>query len=237
MSPSPTSVANRSSSNFGNWPVPRIDFGIDQQRHVGFLVTVLAGVQVEHELRQRAMQARQLSAQHREARAGQLRRDIAVEPAVAGAEFDVVLDREIEGARRAPAVLFDVVAFRRRPAAPTRSGRFGMPSAIASICARMASSRASLALSSSPKPATSAISAATSSPFALAWPIALLRVLRRFCSSCVRTCSCLRSDSSVSSAATSSSKPRVSRRRAASSAGRVRSSAGSSMVKPVRWER
>src|SRR3546814_2668274 len=47
--------------------------GVDQQRHVGFLVAVLADMQVEHELRQRAVQARELAAQHGEARAGQLR--------------------------------------------------------------------------------------------------------------------------------------------------------------------
>ena len=55
----------------------------------------------------------------------QLRRGVAIEPAVARAEFDVVLDREIERARRAPAVLFDVVRSRRRPAAPTRAAGSG----------------------------------------------------------------------------------------------------------------
>ena len=40
---------------------------------------------------------------------------------------------------------------------------------------------------------------------AFAWPIALERVLRRFCSSCVRTWICLRSPSSDSSALASSS--------------------------------
>src|SRR3546814_7613381 len=66
-------------------------------------------MQVEHELRQRAVQARELAAQHGEARAGQLRSGIAVEPAVAGAELDVVEHLEIEAARRAPARLLDVV--------------------------------------------------------------------------------------------------------------------------------
>ena len=80
---------------------------------------MLAGVQVEHELRQRAMQPRELTAQDREPRARQFGRGVAVEPAVARAEFDVVLDREIERARRAPAMLLDVAAFHRRPAAPT----------------------------------------------------------------------------------------------------------------------
>ncbi len=73
--------------------------------------------------------------------------------------------------------------------------------------------------SSSPTPATSAISAATSSPLALACPIALDLELRRLCSSCVRTCICLRSLSRDSSLAVSSAKPRVLRRRSARSAG------------------
>src|SRR3546814_2516836 len=66
-------------------------------------------MQVEHELRQRAVQARELAAQHGEARAGQLRPGVAVEPAVAGAELDVVEHLEVEAARRAPARLLDVL--------------------------------------------------------------------------------------------------------------------------------
>ena len=83
--------------------------GIHQQRHVGFLVAVLVGVQVEHELRQCAMQPRQLPAQHGEARTTQLGRGFAIQPAAARAEFDMVLHLEIECARRAPAVLLDVL--------------------------------------------------------------------------------------------------------------------------------
>ena len=85
--------------------------GIDQQRHVGFLVAVLAGVQVQHELRQRTMQPRQLSAQHGEARAAQFGGSFAIQPALAHAEFDMVLHVEIEAARRAPAQLLDIVRF------------------------------------------------------------------------------------------------------------------------------
>ena len=56
------------------------------------------------------MQARERTAQHGEARARELGRDIAVQPAVACAQLDMVLDLEIEAARRAPAVLLEVVA-------------------------------------------------------------------------------------------------------------------------------
>src|SRR5690606_39767239 len=115
------------------------------------------------------------------------------------------------------------------PTGTPSCGRFGKPSAMASSSPRIASSRASLALSSSPRPATSASRGAASSPFALACPIALECVLRRFCSSWVRTWICLRSDSSADIATASSSKPRVSRRRRARSSGCWRSRAGSSM--------
>ncbi|KAG1488723.1 hypothetical protein G6F52_013849 [Rhizopus delemar] len=46
--------------------------GVDQQRHVGLFIAVLAGMQVDHELGQRTVQARDRAAQHGEARAGQL---------------------------------------------------------------------------------------------------------------------------------------------------------------------
>ncbi|MCW0417619.1 hypothetical protein NB689_003373 [Xanthomonas sacchari] len=83
--------------------------GVDDHRHVGFLVGMRAGVQVQHELRQGAVQARDRPTQHGEARARQLGRRLAVQPAVACAEFDMVLDLEIEAARGAPALQFDVV--------------------------------------------------------------------------------------------------------------------------------
>ncbi len=54
---------------------------------------------------------RQLAAHHGEARAGKLGARLAVQPAVALAEVDVILDREIELARRAPAQDFLVVVF------------------------------------------------------------------------------------------------------------------------------
>ncbi|CRD57893.1 hypothetical protein BN126330174 [Stenotrophomonas thermophila] len=84
--------------------------GVDQQRHVGFLITVLAGMQVDHELGQRTVQARDRAAQHGEARTGQLGRGLAVQPAIAGAQFDVVEHLEVELARGTPARLLDVVA-------------------------------------------------------------------------------------------------------------------------------
>ncbi|MNV17527.1 hypothetical protein D3C71_1083190 [compost metagenome] len=85
--------------------------GIDQHRHVGFFVAVLVAVQVEHELAQRTVQARDLAAQHGETRAGQLGSGLRIQAAVAGAQLDVIQHREIERARGAPAQLLDVLAF------------------------------------------------------------------------------------------------------------------------------
>ena len=155
-----------------------------------------------------------------------LARGIAIEPAVARAEFDVVLDREIEAARRAPAMLLDVVGL-------VLAGRHGGIGQVrdaqhdriefARGCRRARPRRPSARRRNRPlRPAART----TSSPLALAWPIALLRVLRRFCNSCVRTWMRLRSASSCSSAAASSSKPRVARRRSASAAGSWRNRFG-----------
>ncbi|MNR00315.1 hypothetical protein D3C85_1160840 [compost metagenome] len=84
---------------------------LDQVRGVGFFVTVLADVQVDHELRQGTVQARNRTAQQGKAGAGQLGGGFEIQPAVLLAQGDVVLDREIEGSRRAPAAHFDVAVF------------------------------------------------------------------------------------------------------------------------------
>ena len=78
-------------------------------RHVDLGVAVLLRVHVEHELRERAMQARDAFLQHRKTRAGQFRRSVEIELAEAGAQIDVVLHRKIKRARRADAPHFDVV--------------------------------------------------------------------------------------------------------------------------------
>ncbi|MCY1355577.1 hypothetical protein D9M69_420070 [compost metagenome] len=82
---------------------------LHQVRGVGLLVAVLGDVQVDHELRQRAVQTGDRPAQQGETRARQLGGGLEVQPAVLLAEGDVVLDREIEGARAAPTAHFDVV--------------------------------------------------------------------------------------------------------------------------------
>src|SRR5690242_3227849 len=68
-------------------------------------------MQVQHEVRERAMQVRELSAQYGEARAGQFRAGLAIQPIVAGAEFDMILYLEIERSRRTPTRHLDVFGF------------------------------------------------------------------------------------------------------------------------------
>lgn len=82
-----------------------------QIRGVGFLVAVFAGVQVEHELRQRPVQPGDGAAHQGEAGAGELGGGLEVQPAMALAEGDVILDREIEGTRDSPAAHLHVVLF------------------------------------------------------------------------------------------------------------------------------
>ena len=77
-------------------------------RNIQLRITMLARVQVEHELRKRAMQAREAAAHHREARARDFRRGFEIETAEPFAKLHVILRREIEGARRAVFAHFDI---------------------------------------------------------------------------------------------------------------------------------
>ncbi len=71
---------------------------------------MFGGVGVEHELRQRAVQAGDAALHDGKARAGQLGGDVEVQ-AERRADIDVVLDLEIEAARRADLAHFDVAGF------------------------------------------------------------------------------------------------------------------------------
>ena len=63
---------------------------------------MLARVHVQHELDQRALQARQAAAHDDEARSGDLRGRVEIEHAEAGAQIDVIAHFEVEHSRRAP---------------------------------------------------------------------------------------------------------------------------------------
>jgi hypothetical protein len=85
--------------------------GAGPAHHVGDIdlgVAVLPRVHVEHELRQRAVQARDAAFHHREARAGELGGRLEIQ-AERRTDVDVVLRRKIELARRSPAARFDVL--------------------------------------------------------------------------------------------------------------------------------
>ena len=75
--------------------------GRDEIRDVDLPVAVLAGVHVDHELDERAVQAREPPAQGDEPAPGELRRQLEVERAERDAEVGVVLRLEVE-ARRLP---------------------------------------------------------------------------------------------------------------------------------------
>ncbi len=85
---------------------------VHQVRRVDLDVAVLLRVHVEHELGERAVQARHGALHQREARPADLRRGVEVEAAEFGAEVDMVLRGKAEFARRAPAPDFHVVGLR-----------------------------------------------------------------------------------------------------------------------------
>ena len=70
--------------------------GVDQKWRINLGVAVLAGVQIEHEGDQRALEPRAEPPQHRETRAADLGRALEVQNAQRGAELPVRLRLEIE---------------------------------------------------------------------------------------------------------------------------------------------
>ena len=100
------------------------------------------------------------------------------------------------------------------PTGTDACGRFGTDSMKAASLACTSASAVSLALSSSPRPPTSAITAVVSSPLPFIMPICLDSELRLPCSSSVRVWIALRSASRALKPATSSWNLRVARRAA-----------------------
>ena len=84
--------------------------GIDHVRHVHFGVAVFADMGVQHELRQRAVQAGHLPLEHGKTAAGQLGGSVKVQ-AQRGTQIDMVFHRKIKRTRRTDAAHFHVVAF------------------------------------------------------------------------------------------------------------------------------
>ena len=84
---------------------------VDQIRHVGFAVAMLLGVQIQHELRQRAVQMGNLAFHHHKTRAGQLNRCRKVQARVHFAQRHVIAHFEVKLTRRTPAFHFNVVVF------------------------------------------------------------------------------------------------------------------------------
>ena len=92
------------------------------------------------------------------------------------------------------------LALSSAPTGTLASGRLGSDISIVDSSAWIASSRAAERSSSPAMPFTSVISALASAPCAFFWPISFDRLLRRACSSSVRVCRPLRSDSRATEA-------------------------------------
>src|SRR3569832_1798011 len=76
--------------------------GIHEIRYIGFRIAVRTGMQVQHELDQRAVQTRERTAHHRKARTGDFRSGLEVEQTEKHAKNDKILGREVDLRRRAP---------------------------------------------------------------------------------------------------------------------------------------
>ena len=119
---------------------------VDEERRLDLAVAVLARVQVEHEVDERAREPRAGAEQHREARARHARRALEVENAERGAELPVRLRREVERRRRAPACAPRRCRPPTCPPARSRAADSGSVSSSASRCASTSASSASCAL-------------------------------------------------------------------------------------------
>ncbi len=179
--------------------------GIDQVRHIAFGVAVLARVRVEHQLRQRPVQARDRAAQRIEAGAGnssptcrsrgrrpprRCRRDRAPQSRTSSALPQRRTSALSASERADRDARMRQVRHRQQPIARAAAAR-------PRDCVRAKSTRRRCR-----RPR--AVSADASSPLLLAMPISFETVLRLACSSWVRICICLRSASSSTNAAASS---------------------------------
>ena len=107
--------------------MPNIAGIAHEQRRRDFRIAVLIRVQIEHELRERALKPRELAFQHDEARARKLRRRLEIHEAQAFAEFEMLLRRVVELSRLAPAQRLDIVVLvlAVRHALQRRVGKLG----------------------------------------------------------------------------------------------------------------
>ena len=188
--------------------------GVHDVGRVALGVAVLARVGVEHELRQRAMQRCERAAQEREACAGELRGGREVEQAERLAEVDVVACGTKLNSRGVPHRRTSTLSSAERPTGVVAWVRLGRLSRKSRSRPCTASSSASAAFNSSPRPATSASRGVASSPFPFAMPTCFERALRRCCNSWVRTWMDLRWASRASKPSASSVIPRSANRTA-----------------------
>ena len=84
---------------------------VNQIRNVVFAVTMLFGMQIQHELRQRTVHARDLPFHHDETRAGQLNRSGKIKTRVHFTQGNVIAHFEIKLTRSTPTADFNVVIF------------------------------------------------------------------------------------------------------------------------------
>ena len=102
-------ILNRSASNFGRLPVPVSDGAVDEKRRLHLAIAMLARVQVEHEVDERARQPRAAPLRTEKRAPAIFDAALEVEDAELGTEIPVRLRLEIERPRLAVAAHFAVV--------------------------------------------------------------------------------------------------------------------------------
>ncbi len=90
-----------SAANFGSWPTPVSDGGVDDEGRQNFGVAVFARVHIEKEIGERAFEPRSESFVNRETRSRYFHRGLKIQNSCALAEFPVRPRREIEFRRLA----------------------------------------------------------------------------------------------------------------------------------------
>ena len=172
-----SSHLNRSSLNLGNWPVPKRLCGVHHEgrQHLG--VAVLAGVHVEHEIDERALELGAHVPVEGEARAGDLGGALEIENAELRAQVPVRLGLEIELRRLAAAADLDVVGLGSCPRGRTRAGCWECRPAARGTPRRAALTCSSSAAISSPMARTCFCRSVVSAPSRFSLPIS--------CDSCV----------------------------------------------------
>ncbi len=84
---------------------------VNQIRHIGFFISVLRGMYVQHKLNKRAVHPSQHARHHDESATGNLRRGLKIHHSEPGSQRDMIQHREVKGLRLSPGSDLHISAF------------------------------------------------------------------------------------------------------------------------------